>query len=95
MAISQVASSTPELSQLAPRVLECIAQDSDIDRAVLILYDELGEDGPESMSVIAVYDPLTGGERIVKEHHFVPLFLEAEVIADTFFLQQAAHEVEV
>jgi PAS domain S-box-containing protein len=68
MAISQVASSTPDLDRLAPLVLEEIAADTDIDRAVLILYDQVTDDGPESMSVIAVYDPETGGERIVDEH---------------------------
>ena len=67
MAISQAASSTPELDRLAPLVLEEIAADTDVDRIVLILYDEVGKDGPEHMSVVAVHDPETGGRRIVPE----------------------------
>ena len=65
MTISRVASSTPDLGRLAPSLLETIAADTDIDRAVLILYDEIGPEGPETMSVIAVYDPETGGRHIV------------------------------
>ncbi len=68
MDISRAASSTPDLDRLAPLVLEHIAADTDIDRMVLILYDKIGEEGPETMSVVAVYDPETGGKRITDEH---------------------------
>lgn len=67
MEISQSASSSPELDRLAPLVLEKIAEGTDIDRIVLILYDEIDAGGPQSMSIIAVYDPETGGQRAVNE----------------------------
>ena len=65
--ISRAASSTPDLGRLAPLVLEHIAADTDIDRVVLILYDKITEEGPQTMSVVAVYDPETGGKRITDE----------------------------
>jgi PAS domain S-box-containing protein len=68
MEISQAASSTPELGRLAPLALECIAADTDIDRAILILYDEITEAGPQNMSLVAVYDPESGGRRAMDEH---------------------------
>jgi len=64
MAISQAASSTPDLQRLAPLVLSKIAQDTDIDRIVLILYDQIDAEGPQSMSIVAVHDPEWSGHSI-------------------------------
>ncbi|MBN1582160.1 MAG: GAF domain-containing protein [Anaerolineae bacterium] len=68
MAISRAASMTPELDQLAPLVLQEIAADTNIDRIVLFLYDEITKDGPQTMFVVAVHDPATDGRRIVDQH---------------------------
>ncbi len=67
MEISQSASSTPELDRLAPLVLQKIAEGTDIDRIVMILYDEIDDDGPKEMSFVAVYDPEAGGQLVVDE----------------------------
>ncbi|MBN1937791.1 MAG: GAF domain-containing protein [Anaerolineae bacterium] len=67
MEISRAASSTPELDRLAPLVLVKIAEGTDIDRIVLILYDEINAGGPQSMSIIAVYDPEMGGQLVANE----------------------------
>ncbi|MBN1640221.1 MAG: GAF domain-containing protein [Anaerolineae bacterium] len=101
MAIGQVLSSTPELGQLAPRALECIVEDTGIDRAGMVLYEACAPEGPETVSLVAVYDREAGGRRLIDElsaaqdrpfavaaYHERQSFLVPDVTADNRLSEQ-------